>query len=193
VLWPILHYRLDLAEFARRDLSGSFRDQLVQQRAKQRNTTSITAASAPEESTFQTVDQANEPERAAAIVWPDPPTPAMATAQSPIATPIAAPIEATPTESVQPPSVARATGDYAQDSAQAGAPTNSAGGAKALVVSEPVEISPQLFFEVLDGHSVDNRVIVANHRQRTGQRAFGHRVAERRIASVIRGGHHVNS
>jgi hypothetical protein len=35
--------------------------------------------------------------------------------------------------------------------------------------------SPQLFFEVLDGHSVDNRVIVANHRQRTGQRTFGHR------------------
>jgi hypothetical protein len=33
----------------------------------------------------------------------------------------------------------------------------------------------QLFFEVLDGHSVDNRVIVANHRQRTGQRTFGHR------------------
>ena len=25
VLWPILHYRLDLAEFARRDLSGYFR------------------------------------------------------------------------------------------------------------------------------------------------------------------------
>ena len=32
--------------------------------------------------------------------------------------------------------------------------------------------SPQLFFEVLDGHSVDNRVIVANHRQRTGQRTL---------------------
>lgn len=122
-------------------VSSGATDQLVQQRAKQRKTTSITAASAPEESTFQTVDQANEPARAAAIVWPDPPTPAMATAQSPIATPIAAPIEATPTESVQPPSVARATGDYAQDSAQAGAPTNSAGGAKALVVSEPVEMS----------------------------------------------------
>ena len=30
----------------------------------------------------------------------------------------------------------------------------------------------QLFFEVLDGHSVDNRVIVANHRQRTGQRTL---------------------
>jgi trehalose 6-phosphate synthase len=25
VLWPILHYRLDLADFARRDLSGYFR------------------------------------------------------------------------------------------------------------------------------------------------------------------------
>jgi trehalose 6-phosphate synthase len=25
VLWPILHYRLDLAEFARRDLSGYFK------------------------------------------------------------------------------------------------------------------------------------------------------------------------
>jgi trehalose 6-phosphate synthase len=25
VLWPVLHYRLDLAEFARRDLSGYFR------------------------------------------------------------------------------------------------------------------------------------------------------------------------
>ncbi len=35
--------------------------------------------------------------------------------------------------------------------------------------------SPHLFFEVLDAHSVDNRVIVANHRQRTGQRTFGHR------------------
>ena len=36
VLWPILHYRLDLAEFSRRDLSGylrvneHFADQLAQ-------------------------------------------------------------------------------------------------------------------------------------------------------------------
>ncbi len=27
VLWPILHYRLDLAEFSRRDLTGYLRDQ----------------------------------------------------------------------------------------------------------------------------------------------------------------------
>ena len=33
-------------------------------------------------------------------------------------------------------------------------------------------LKKQLFFEVLDGHSVDNRVIVANHRQRTGQRTL---------------------
>jgi transposase len=35
--------------------------------------------------------------------------------------------------------------------------------------------SAKLFFEVLDGHSVDNRVIVPNHRQRTRQRTFGQR------------------
>jgi hypothetical protein len=125
-------------------VSSGTTDKLVQQRAKQRNTTSITAAPAPEESAFQTGQtgyQANEPARPAAVVWPDPPTPAMATAQDPIATPIAAPTEATPTGSVQSPSDAKASADDAQDTAQAGAPSNSAGGAKASVVSEPVEMS----------------------------------------------------
>ena len=125
-------------------VSSGATDKLVQQRATQRNTSSITAAPAPEESAFQTDqtgDQANEPARPAAVVWPDPPTPAMATAQDPIATPIAAPTEATPTGSVQTTLNARASADDAQDTAQAGAPTHSAGGAKALVVSEPIEMS----------------------------------------------------
>jgi hypothetical protein len=124
-------------------VSSGTTDKLVQQRAKQRNTTSITAAPAPEESAFQTDqsgDQATEPARAAAIVWPDPPTPPVATAQDPIATPIAAPTEATPTGSVQTTLNARASADDAQDTAQAGAPSNSAGGAKASVVSDPVEM-----------------------------------------------------
>lgn len=124
-------------------VSSGATDKLVQQRATQRNTTSITAAPAPEESAFQTDqtgDQANEPARAAAVVWPDPPTPAMATAQDPIATPIAAPTEAAPTGSVQTTLNARASADDAQDTAQAGVSTNSASRAKASVVSDPVEM-----------------------------------------------------
>src|SRR5262249_14640505 len=50
-------------------VSSGATDKLVQQRAKQQNTTSITA-SAPEESTSQTGIQASGPARAA-IVWPD--------------------------------------------------------------------------------------------------------------------------
>ncbi len=122
-------------------VSSGATDQLVQQRAKQRNTTSIAAASAPEESTFQTVDQANEPTRAAAIVWPDPPTPRMPTAQDPIATRTAAATEPAPTESVQTTLDARASADDAQDTAQAGESSNGTSGAKASVVSEPVEMS----------------------------------------------------
>src|SRR5262249_55858126 len=68
-------------------------DKVVQQRAKQQNSTSITAASAPEESTSQTGVQATELARAAAIVWRDPLTP-MTTAQDPVANPTAAPTEA---------------------------------------------------------------------------------------------------
>lgn len=116
-------------------------DQLVQQRAKQRNTTSITAASAPEQSTFQAVDQANEPARASAIVWPDPATPPAATVQAPIATQTAAATEGASRESVQPISDARALADNAQDAAQAASSTDSARGVKASVVSEPIEMS----------------------------------------------------
>jgi hypothetical protein len=111
-------------------------DKLVQQPAKQQNTTSITAASAPEESTSQTGVQATEPARAAAIVWPDPPTP-----QDPVANPIAAPTEAASTESGQPAPVINASADGAEPIAQADASANSAGGAKASAVAEPVEMS----------------------------------------------------
>jgi C4-dicarboxylate-specific signal transduction histidine kinase len=116
-------------------------DRLVQQPAKQQNTTSITAASAPEESTSQTGVQATEPARAAAMVWPDPPTPPMTTAQDPVANPTAAPTEAAPTESGQPTPLINASADDAEPIAQADASANSAGGAKASAVAEPVEMS----------------------------------------------------
>jgi hypothetical protein len=116
-------------------------DKLVQQPAKQQNTTSITAASAPEESTSQAGVQATEPARAAAIVWPDPPTPPMTTAQDPVANPTAAPTEAAPTESGQPAPVINASADDAEPIAQADASANSTGGAKASAVAEPVEMS----------------------------------------------------
>jgi hypothetical protein len=111
---------------------------LVQQRAKQQNTTSITASPAQEESTSRTGVQATEPARAAAIVWPNPPTPPMATVQDAIATPTAAPTEPAPTESVQS---ARASIQDAEDTAQAGAATNSAAESRASVVSEPVAMT----------------------------------------------------
>ena len=115
-------------------------DKLVQQRGKQQNSTSITAASALEESTSQIGVQATEPPRAA-IGWPDPPTSPMTTAQDPVANPTAAPTEAAPTESVQPASIGNASADDAEPIDQAGASANSAGGAKASAVSEPVEMS----------------------------------------------------
>ena len=116
-------------------------DKLVEQRAKQQNTPSITAASAPEESTFQTGIQATEPARAAATAWPYLPTSPMTTAQDPVANPTAAPTEVAPTESVQPASVVNASADDAEPIGQAGASANSAGGAKASAVSEPVKMS----------------------------------------------------
>jgi len=115
-------------------------DKLVEQRAKQQNTPSITAASAPEESTSQTGIQATEPERAAATAWPYPPTSPMTTAQDPVANPTAASTEVAPTESVQPASVVNASADDAEPIGQAGASANSAGGAKASAVSEPVNV-----------------------------------------------------
>jgi len=117
-------------------VNSGARDKLVQQRAQQQNTTSITATPAPEESTSQTRDQATEPAGAAAIVWPESPKPPIATAQSPIPTPTAAPIEASSTESVQPASDAMDAADDAKHNAQGSASTNSAGGAKASVVIE---------------------------------------------------------
>jgi C4-dicarboxylate-specific signal transduction histidine kinase len=114
-------------------------DKLAQQRAKQQNTTSITAASAPEESTSQTGVQATEPARAAAIVWRDPLTP-MTTAQDPVANPTAAPTEAAPTESVQSASIVKESADDAEYIAQAGA-FSSTGEMKASAVSEPVKMS----------------------------------------------------
>src|SRR5260370_1822810 len=120
-------------------VSSGATEKLVQQGAKQRNTTSITSAPTPEEDTSQTGDQATEPARAATIVWPNPPTPRMATAQDPIATPTAAPTEAASTEADRPTSNARASADDAEDTAQADASTNSAVGAKASAFSEPVE------------------------------------------------------
>jgi len=121
-------------------VSSGATDTLVRQDAKQqKNTTAITAAPAPEESASQTSDQVAEPARAAAIVWPDPPTSPMA-AHDPIATPIAATTEAAPTESIQPTSDVRSA-DAAEATAQADASTNSPGAANASVMSEPVEMS----------------------------------------------------
>jgi hypothetical protein len=121
-------------------VSSGATDKVNEQRAVQRNT-SITASPALEESTSQTGAQATERARAAAIVWPDPPTPPMATVQDPLATPTAAPTEAAPTESVRPPSGVRASAHDAQDTAQAGAPTNSEAEVRASFVSQPVEMS----------------------------------------------------
>jgi C4-dicarboxylate-specific signal transduction histidine kinase len=115
-------------------------DKVAQQRAKQQNTTSITAASAPEESTSQTGVQATEPARAAAIVWRDPLTP-MTTAQDPVANPTAAPTEAAPTESVQSASIVKESADDAEHIAQTGASANGTGEMKASAVSELVKIS----------------------------------------------------
>jgi hypothetical protein len=122
-------------------VSSGATDKLNQQSAKRQNTTSITAASAPEENTSQTGVQATEPARGAAIVWPDPPTPPIATVQDPITTLTSAPTESAPTESVQPASRVRASAHDAEDTTQAGAPTNSAAEARASLLSEPVEMS----------------------------------------------------
>jgi len=120
-------------------VNGGATDKLVQQRAAQQNTISNTSASALEESTSQTGAQAAELASAAAIGWPNAPTPAMT--QDPVANPTAAPTEAAPAESVQSSSVVYASADDAEPFAQAGAPANSAGGAKPRAVSEPVEMS----------------------------------------------------
>src|SRR5690242_17131398 len=122
-------------------VSSGATDKLNQQSAKRQNTTSITAASAPEENTSQTGVQATEPARGAAIVWPDPPTPPIATVQDPITTLTSAPTESAPTESVQPASRVRASAHDAEDTTQAGAPTNSAAEARTSLLSEPVEMS----------------------------------------------------
>lgn len=95
-------------------------DQVVQQRANQ--TTSITAASPPQQNTIQVVP--NEPARPATSAWPDAPTPPLPTAQDPSATPIAAKFAAD-----------------GQDSARANETSNGLSEAKASVVSEPVKIS----------------------------------------------------
>lgn len=116
-------------------------DKLNQQSAKQRNTTSITTSPAAEESTSQTGVLATEPTRGAAIVWPDPPTPPIATVQDPITTLTSAPTESAPMESVQPASGVRASAHDAEDTPHAGAPTNSAAEARTALVSEPVEMS----------------------------------------------------
>jgi hypothetical protein len=121
-------------------VSSGAADKLVQQRAKQQNTTSITASPAPEESTSQIGDRVTEAARAATIVRPDPLTPPVATAPNPIATPTGAPIEGASTASVQPTSDARTTVGDAEDTAKAGASINSASGAMASIVSEPVEM-----------------------------------------------------
>jgi hypothetical protein len=116
-------------------------DKPVQQRLKQQNTTSITAVSAPEESTSQTGVQATEPAHATAIVWPDPPTLPMTTAQDPVVNPTAASTEAVPTKSVQSASIVKVSADDVEHIAQTGASANSAGRAKAPAVSEPVKMS----------------------------------------------------
>jgi hypothetical protein len=65
----------------------------------------------------------------------------MTTAQDPVANPTAAPTEAAPTESGQPTPLINASADDAEPIAQADASANSAGGAKASAVAEPVEMS----------------------------------------------------
>ncbi len=111
-----------------------------QQAAKQQNnTTAITAAPAPEESASRTSDQVAEPARAAAIAWPDAPTSPMA-AHDPIPTPVAAPPEAPPTESIQATSDARPA-DAAAVTAHADASTDSPGALNVSILSEPVEMS----------------------------------------------------
>jgi hypothetical protein len=113
---------------------------LGQQDAKQqKNTTAITAGPAPEESASRTSDQVAEPTRAAAIPWPDPPTSPMA-AHDRTPTPVAAPTEAPPTESIKPTSDARSA-DAAEATAQADASADSPGALNASVMSEPVEMS----------------------------------------------------
>jgi hypothetical protein len=121
-------------------VSSAATDTLGQQDAKQqKNTTAITAAPAPEESASQTSDQVAEPARAAAMAWPDPPTSRMA-GHDPIATPVAAPTQAPPTESIQPTSDARSA-DATEVTAHADASTNSPGAVNVSVMSEPVEMS----------------------------------------------------
>jgi len=111
-----------------------------QQAAKQQNnTTAITAALAPEESASRTSDQVAEPARAAANAWPNAPTSPMAT-HDPIPTPVAAPPEAPPTESIHATSDARPA-DAAAATAHADASTDSPGALNVSIMSEPVEMS----------------------------------------------------
>jgi hypothetical protein len=138
---------------------------LVQNRAKQQNTTSITASPAPEESTSQADVQAAEPARAAATEWPNPPTPPMATVQDPIATPTAAPIEPAATESVQPAPGVRASMQDAEDTAQAGAPTNGAAEARASVVSEPVEMTLVVALGLMVAGFLSRAAMIARRRR----------------------------
>ena len=154
-------------------VSSGATDKVNEQRSVHRNT-SITASPAPEESAFQTGVQATEPARAAAIVWPDPPTPPIATVQDPIATPTAAPTEAAGTESVQPARGVRASTHDAEDIAQASAPTASAAEARASVVSEPVEMTLVAVLGLMVAGFLSRVAIVARRRRIIVDRAESH-------------------